>query len=94
METEQTQEKIKLWEEDKFVYPILDSYIYMNEEKTLIYFVRLPTDKESEGFFNYSEPDWLELQVGEDESSLYVITNTYSIKEFNKIIDNFKNLTL
>lgn len=84
--------KIKLWAEDKYVYAILHGHIYMNEQKDLIYFVRLPTDNESNGFYEYCEPDFLDLEISEDESNLYVISHTFTIKEFKDIIKNFEGL--
>jgi hypothetical protein len=88
-------EKRKIWNENKYVYQINNS-IYLTEDKRLIYITRNPTDKESDGFWEYAEPDWLELvsyeedSDGNDTSEVMVIEHTYYVKEFLEIMEELK----
>lgn len=79
--------KIKLWNEDGFVYELLNGVAYLDEARSQVYIVRLPTDNELDGFYEYSEPDFLELEISKDESELYVINHTFTKSEFVKLCE-------
>ena len=83
-------EKRKLWgvadpeERNLFVWELINGTAYLSEDKKHVLFVRLPTDQEAEGFYGYSEPDFLELYIDEDGSEEYVVTHTLEAKDLVK----------
>lgn len=77
---------IKLFDENKYVYEIEAGKVYLDEDLDTIYFVRSPTDRESD---NDEYGDCLEFEIDCDEdgcgnSEVHVIEDTTTLGLYKK----------